>query len=60
MTYLNDKLECYFTEAAAKVIQDMVKIGFDKDLAVSVLETLWTEEAIYDLEGADDGRTKNK
>jgi hypothetical protein len=61
MKSLNEKIECYFTPEAARAIDELQAVGLDRDLAVSVLETLWTEEAIYDLEGESHGqRTRNK
>lgn len=49
MKYLNEKIECYFTPDARKALSELERAGFEKDLAVAVLEQLWTEEAIYDI-----------
>lgn len=51
--YLNEKIECYFTPEAKQALKEMERAGFEKDLAVAVLEKLWTEDAIYDVPGVE-------
>jgi hypothetical protein len=46
---MNDKILCYLTDNAALVVSTMVECGLDQDLALSMLEQLWSEEDIYDL-----------
>ncbi len=46
---LNDKIMCYLTPEAATALATMEKdFGFDRDLAISVLEGFYGE-AIYTL-----------
>jgi hypothetical protein len=55
---MNDKIWCYLTAEADKAVKGMIGLGLDADLALSVLEQLWPEQAIYDIpmdgdEGSD-------
>jgi hypothetical protein len=47
---LNDKILCYLTPEANAALKEMVAAGFDQDLALSILEQLWPEESIFELE----------
>lgn len=50
MRALNEKILCYLTLEANKAIAELMSIGLDEDLALSVLERIWPESAIYELE----------
>lgn len=52
---LNDKLLWALTPEAEHTINEMVSAGFDRDLALSILEQLWKEDAIYSLPEKEDG-----
>lgn len=49
MSGLNEKILCYLTDEAVEALRIMTDAGVDADLAVSVLEQLWPETAIYEL-----------
>lgn len=52
---LNEKIECYYTREARVALAELERVGFEKDLAVAVLEQIWTEDAIYDIGDSDYG-----
>lgn len=47
---INDKYLWALTAAAEVAVIQMVSIGLDRDLAVGVLEQLWPEEDIWELD----------
>ena len=54
---LNRKIRCYLTNSADEAIDVLLASGIkDEDLALAVLEKLWPEEAIYELEDSGDER----
>lgn len=54
---LNDQLQCYLTEDAQQAIAELCDAGLDQDLALSVLEKLWPEAAIYELPEEEEDST---
>lgn len=50
---MNEKILCYLTDDANRVVQMLKEAGFDEDLALAFLERLWPEQAIYDIPGRD-------
>ena len=49
---LNRKIRCYLTAQADEAINVLLASGIqDEDLALAVLEKLWPEAEIFDLEG---------
>lgn len=53
---INSKTECYLSPMAQKAVDELVRVrGLDRDLAIGVLEEIWPEEMIYQLEEASDG-----
>lgn len=49
MMRINKQITCYLTPAALQVINHMVDRGMDEDLAITLLETVWPENAIYEI-----------
>lgn len=51
METINKKLECYWSPMAKKAVEAMMtEYGMDRDLAISCLEQIWPEEAIYNID----------
>lgn len=46
---MNDKILCYLTEDANQALSVLRSAGFDEDLALSFLETVWPETDIYSI-----------
>lgn len=52
---INAKTECYLSPMAQEAVDAMVEAqGMDRDLAIGVLEQLWPETAIYQLEDEEE------
>ena len=47
---IHDKIEWALTKEAQDTVALMEQAGFDRDLAISVLEQLWSEDAVYELD----------
>jgi hypothetical protein len=50
---VNEKILCYLTPDAHHAVEELVGVGLDQDLAFAVLESLWPEDAIYDVPEAE-------
>lgn len=48
--FLTDPIEGYLTVKAQEAMKLLTDGGMDKDLAFAVLEHLWTEDELYELE----------
>lgn len=47
---INEPTKCYLTDRALAAIEDLKqKCKMDEDLAISCLELLWPETAIYEI-----------
>jgi len=49
--YINSGLEWALTPQASMLLDYLLKLGMDYDLAYAVLEVKLSEEEIYDLDG---------
>jgi hypothetical protein len=47
---INDKYLWALTPEAERAVKEMVAAGVDRDLAIGVLEQLWSEQEIWELE----------
>ena len=56
MKLIHESYLAYLTPKAMVAIELLKKIGLDSDLAVSVLEVLWREQDVYELEESKDAR----
>lgn len=48
--YLNEPLEGYLTPMAKELVERLMQTGVDKDLAIAMLETSYSDTEIYQLE----------
>jgi len=46
---IHEKTEWALTKDAKELVKTMESVGFDRDLAISVLEQCMGEEAVYEL-----------
>lgn len=46
---LTDKYSCYLSKEAVGKVHDLMKIGFDRDLAVAFVESLLPEERVWEF-----------
>lgn len=53
---INAKTQCYLSPMAEAAVANLVdRWKFDRDLAIAVLEEIWPDTAIYQLEDDEHG-----